>query len=95
MPRNNQIMAKLVRVDDKTYSQLQRVAGKIQTGSGRRTSLCEAIRRLLAGGKLGLPQEEKAAKAAKPKAKAKKRVKRNKRRTERGLVPYFHRREIH
>ncbi len=87
-------MPKLVRVDDKTYSQLQRVAGKIQSGSGRRTSLCEAIRRLLAGGKLGLPPEEKAAKKTGPKARTKKRAKRRKP-AERELVPYFHRREIH
>jgi len=92
-------MPKLVRVDDKTYSQLQRVAGKIQSGSGRRTSLCEAIRRLLAGGKLGLPQDEKAARPAAKKKRKKSGAKGQRKRKEHGhkheLVPYYQRREIH
>jgi len=81
-------MAKLVRVDDKTYSRLHKLAGKLQAANGKRTSLCEAIRRLLDGGK------PRAAKKQTP-GRAKKKRKKHGAGQEAELVPYFQRREIH
>jgi len=78
-------VAKLVRVDEKTYARLRRLAGRIQAASGRRTSLCDAIRNLLDCG----------GSAAVKKAKPVRPTRRSGRGHSHELVPYFLRREIH
>ncbi len=76
-----------MRLDEKTYARLRRLAGRIQAASGTRTSLCDTVRCLLNGGT--------AVAVRKARSRTGKRAKRRERTHSHELVPYFQRREIH
>ena len=57
-------MTKLVRVSSYTYEQLHKLAGKLQLDQGRKISLDEAIRYVLAGKKQA--KKEQAGEAKTP-----------------------------